>query len=1351
MTVQDDDQLLVCRNSTPYNLKTQNLMAELLDDDLMLVCRSGTPYKATGLEIKESIGPQEAPPSLTSATLVDDNPTGADRYSNSSFTTSLSWATKGVPEASVEMQATVTGELSIAGATSEIVGVAFASAYTFTNFAVYPGFSGANKTAPDFGFNDATNYNYSDYAVECYFSTSIPWASGDVLDVFNYAGNYLSGGGVKLELDDGTLLDYSNATNSSNGGSTYLTYTIPAGRTSNKIVYSPGANERSNIFGLFVNGKAVDTADSSSVFTLASDTNRANGAFKAGDAVKQSNSPIVPTSSAIVSVALATEGTAIMYSMSSIPTNLASIPNEGTVATGGDSFSTSTYLVIVHQATAQVGGAVFASNGSAEFNFNGTTTGSGNYDAAGNRLGGSGSYNSSEWILATYGDDVNESYIVSLNAAYTVIGISVAGTIGSISEAESTTLTLQNSNGLSDFEVGNVVQEAGIWVASNIPTNTGNTVDKFVEAWNTGANNVFIDTTTTGQYIEFSVPSAGALLLKGGRTSSTDVNITATGDFNGGTRSWTWGLNQTSTQDFTFQSAGVVRLTVDNNSNGIYFFRNDCSFLGELFTLNNTVSIIAISESTPSITTDGGTWSVGEVVTGPSTDITATYVSADAAAKTMTVSDVVGPWSANTGRYVVNTVVNPVLIKPETSAITVVGGVPAPVTVTGMAQEFNLAAQAGIKSDLAYTNPGGPLSEDVNPDGIVPDKRKYPNYIGEEVTAYFNYNPPISTVDVVNVYGGAYNNGATQVTFTVNYSDGSSDNTTESSASNKWYWQVQFQTNGKSVVSVSLYSNNYLTAGGMTLGDNNFIAGVATKVLTLSDDTDLNQFATGDNIYAAGVAPASFAPVLYTGNGGTQSITTGFAPDLVWIKSRTDGSSHQLVDTVRGPRLRLCSNNTNAELDADNVTAFNPDGFTVGSSGGVNGAQDYVAWCWSAGGTTVTNNEGTIPSQVRSNGSFSVVKWNNGNFGGVTQSVGHALTSAPAFYVIKTLAADSWYTYHESTGSGKYLTLDTAGEALTNSVIWGNTSPSTSVFSVGTTFSGTGDYIAYCWAESPTQSFGSYTGNSGNNPIECGFEPAFVLIKNSSESGEQWHIYDSARNTTNPRDSALFANLANPEDTDPYYDINFTSTGFTLVNANAGINLSGRTYIYAAFASAGGPSGVVGDITGLDMTLSESSGTWEVGQKVTMDEKPAVVSTANVIFDQTGVVSGISTLPVAGQLILNKDTPKLTFTTPGTGQTWDEELPAGTKLQTTFVATNTEGSSSATSNTVTPGVTTLLAMGQTTTNKEELAQTIVQMETFDERKAIVEGEAAKSKIERKAEAAQNKVEAAQNKVKKAGL
>jgi hypothetical protein len=149
--------------------------------------------------------------------------------------------------------------------------------------------------------------------------------------------------------------------------------------------------------------------------------------------------------------------------------------------------------------------------------------------------------------------------------------------------------------------------------------------------------------------------------------------------------------------------------------------------------------------------------------------------------------------------------------------------------------------------------------------------------------------------------------------------------------------------------------------------------------------------------------------------------------------------------------------------------------------------------------------------------------------------------------------------------------------------------------------------------------------------------------------------------------------------------VKLNSNGFEPFGDFSSINNAGYTYIYAAFASPTLPTGVVSDITGLDMTLSESSGTWEVGQTVTMDEKPAVSTTANLIFDSTGAVSGLTTSDVAGQLMSNKDTPALTFGDgAGTGETWDEELPAGTHLQTSFVATNVEGTSSATSNEITP-------------------------------------------------------------------
>jgi hypothetical protein len=122
MTLENTDNFVAYRGDTSYKLEVEKLMTTLLDDDLMVVNRAGESYKATGLEIKESIGPQEAPPSLISVTLTEDSP-GGDRFDNQSFTSTLNWATKGVPEASVEMKATVTGTLDIAGATDEIVGI----------------------------------------------------------------------------------------------------------------------------------------------------------------------------------------------------------------------------------------------------------------------------------------------------------------------------------------------------------------------------------------------------------------------------------------------------------------------------------------------------------------------------------------------------------------------------------------------------------------------------------------------------------------------------------------------------------------------------------------------------------------------------------------------------------------------------------------------------------------------------------------------------------------------------------------------------------------------------------------------------------------------------------------------------------------------------------------------------------------------------------------------------------------------------------------------------------------------------------------------------------------------------
>jgi hypothetical protein len=54
---------------------------------------------------------------------------------------------------------------------------------------------------------------------------------------------------------------------------------------------------------------------------------------------------------------------------------------------------------------------------------------------------------------------------------------------------------------------------------------------------------------------------------------------------------------------------------------------------------------------------------------------------------------------------------------------------------------------------------------------------------------------------------------------------------------------------------------------------------------------------------------AYFQTAIYTGNGGTQSITndgnSDLQPDWVWIKSRSDSSFHAWTDSTRGTSKRL--------------------------------------------------------------------------------------------------------------------------------------------------------------------------------------------------------------------------------------------------------------------------------------------------------------------------------------------------------------------------------------------------------------------------------------------------------------
>jgi hypothetical protein len=322
--------------------------------------------------------------------------------------------------------------------------------------------------------------------------------------------------------------------------------------------------------------------------------------------------------------------------------------------------------------------------------------------------------------------------------------------------------------------------------------------------------------------------------------------------------------------------------------------------------------------------------------------------------------------------------------------------------------------------------------------------------------------------------------------------------------------------------------------------------------------------------------------VTYTGTGASNSISSlGFSPDLVWIKNRGGATSHALYDTVRGVQAQLSSDTTGSEVTSSTgLTAFSSNGFTIGTSTLVNtSGTQYVAWSWDAGSSDATNNSGSITSTVRANpqDGVSVVTFTDPNTSNYT--VGHGLSVVPAMVISKnrTGSIENWIVYHKNANASPAtgaLFLDTTNAFTSNSAYFNNTAPTSTVFTLGA-YSGSKQRVAYCFAEVEGFSkFGSYTGNgSADGPfVYCGFRPRYFIIKRTDSTGGWW-TWDSARNTFNAANSIFRANLTNAEDTDSTnYNMDFLSNGIkvraTSFTADGGMNVSGATYIFAAFAEA---------------------------------------------------------------------------------------------------------------------------------------------------------------------------------------
>ena len=325
----------------------------------------------------------------------------------------------------------------------------------------------------------------------------------------------------------------------------------------------------------------------------------------------------------------------------------------------------------------------------------------------------------------------------------------------------------------------------------------------------------------------------------------------------------------------------------------------------------------------------------------------------------------------------------------------------------------------------------------------------------------------------------------------------------------------------------------------------------------------------------------NFNTVTFTGtNGSGQSITgVGFQPDWLWIKHRTDVSTHRIQDAVRGSTKIIASNSTVAEsTSSDSVTSFDSDGFTHGTNSAIDATGNVVAWNWKANGSGSSNTDGSATSTVSVNttAGFSIVKYTNQN----VKTIGHGLGVVPKVLIGKCTSGGSAWVFASADLLGswdKYLLLNSTNAIGTESRFFypSSAAPTNSVFSSDQSAwsaggSATENMICYAFAEKKGYSkFGSYTGNGNADGtfVYTGFKPSWLMYKRT-DSAHGWFMLDNKRDTFNVSYKMLRAESSGAEDTGSSPVVDFLSNGFKMRNAYTSANASGGTYIYMAFAES---------------------------------------------------------------------------------------------------------------------------------------------------------------------------------------
>ena len=294
------------------------------------------------------------------------------------------------------------------------------------------------------------------------------------------------------------------------------------------------------------------------------------------------------------------------------------------------------------------------------------------------------------------------------------------------------------------------------------------------------------------------------------------------------------------------------------------------------------------------------------------------------------------------------------------------------------------------------------------------------------------------------------------------------------------------------------------------------------------------------------------------------------------IKRRDAAGDWYQIDGLRGYDKVLKSNGTAAETTDANVLGISG---TTGTLKSTLPDGTYVVSMWKAGLVSArqTNTEGSITSTVSANvtAGFSIATFNGTN---VPSSVGHGLGLAPAMYTVKQRGATGdFFLYHKNAAASPALGGMSVNltNAFTVNTYWNNSSPSSTVFSLGSSIGGLNAngvaHVAYCHAEVPGYSkFGSFACNaSAAGPLGyLGFTAKSLELK-AATNASNWFDWDTVRSLYNPMGAngeVLFKNTTGAEGSSGYL-VDANAGTFKVRTAGGyGYNESGQTTVFMAYA-----------------------------------------------------------------------------------------------------------------------------------------------------------------------------------------